>query len=66
VIGQIVNDAKTLLLQGGRWEMSHTRREANGAAHLLAKMGLQFTEAQTWNSVLLEWIVDIVRIEQLL
>jgi hypothetical protein len=66
VISQIVNDIKTLLLQGGSWEMKHTRRGANGAAHLLAKTGLQISEAQTWNNILPEWMVDIVRNEQIL
>jgi hypothetical protein len=66
VISQIVKDIKTLLLQGGSWEMKHTRRGANGAAHLLAKTGLQISEAQIWNNTLPEWMVDIVRNEQIM
>jgi hypothetical protein len=34
--------------------MKHTRRGANGVAHLLAKTGLQISEAQTWNNILPE------------
>lgn len=40
---QIVNDIKLSLLQGGHWQVSHARRAANGAAHLLAKMALHLS-----------------------
>jgi hypothetical protein len=44
--------------------MSHTRRAANGAAHMLAKMGLQLSEAHSWNSDFPECMNDIVRTEE--
>ena len=63
IYGQIVNDVKIILMQGGNWAMNHVRRGANGAAHLLAKVGLKLFEAQSWNSGLPDWMNDIVRSE---
>ncbi|XP_059462103.1 uncharacterized protein LOC132191108 [Corylus avellana] len=62
--GQIVNDIKFLLLQGGHWKVSHTRRAANGTAHLLAKMGLLLLVSQIWTSDFPPCLDDIVRTEQ--
>ena len=64
VYGQIVNDVEILLMQGGNWVFNHVRRGAKRAAHLLAKVGLKLSEAQSWNSDLPDWMIDIVRTEQ--
>jgi hypothetical protein len=37
--GQIVNDVKLLMKCGALWKVQHVRREGNGAAHHLAKLG---------------------------
>jgi ribonuclease HI len=39
--GQIVEDTKLLLRSFQHWSISHVRREANGAAHGLAKEAIQ-------------------------
>jgi ribonuclease HI len=62
--GQVVNDIKNLLAQGGRWMTRHTRRAANGAAHALAKLGLQHLVPQRWLSVLPDSVDAIVRAKQ--
>jgi ribonuclease HI len=46
--GQLINGAKQLLNQGCQWQVRHVRRVANGAAHQLAKMGLQSQERHFW------------------
>jgi ribonuclease HI len=64
--GQAINDIKFLMSQGGRWTTRHIYRAGNGAAHALAKMGLQFPETQRWLNVLSESVDVIVRAEQCL
>jgi hypothetical protein len=54
--GHLVEDANTLLNQSSKWRVNHVRREANQAAHRLAR----FEEVQLWRSNYPECIREIV------
>ena len=44
--GNSVEDANTLLNQSSKWRVNHVRREANQAAHRLARFALTQEEVQ--------------------
>jgi hypothetical protein len=44
----VINDAKSLLMNFSRWEISHARRGANRVAHCLARQALVLGEDTEW------------------
>jgi ribonuclease HI len=48
--GPILNDAKFLLKQCQAGTVRHVRRQANEAAHQLAKLALSFNEERVWRA----------------
>jgi hypothetical protein len=46
--GHLVEDTKTILRSMPNWKCCHVRREANGAAHNLAKAAVLYDFDYTW------------------
>lgn len=59
----IINDAKMLLDRVHQWRVRHVRREANGAAHCLAKRALSCTEEEIWRGTVPDCIHQIINAE---
>lgn len=63
-IGHLMEDLKMLLCTFTQWEVRHVRRQANFAAHSLAKMAAHSGLDWTWLKEISNCISDIIRIEQ--
>jgi hypothetical protein len=63
--GQIVEDIKMVLTNCEYWEIRHTKRDGNSAAHLLAKMGACLDSDRIWFDCFPDCIRDIVTSELL-
>ncbi len=61
--GQIVEDIKMVLRNCEYWEIRHTKRDGNKAAHLLAKMGACLDSDRVWFDCFPDCIRDIVTSE---
>ena len=46
--GQLINDVRTLLSRDLTWQVNHVQWTANGAAHHLAKLGLNQNVSLAW------------------
>jgi hypothetical protein len=62
--GTMINDAKVLLNSLQKWQICHTKRTANVAAHLLAKHGLTVDEDCIWKTDFPVFLLDIVFVDQ--
>jgi ribonuclease HI len=63
IYGHIVDDVKLLLNSCRSWMVGHVRREANRAAHGLAKEGLLSPTTRIWRNDLPDCIFNIVLVE---
>lgn len=62
--GQVVEeDAKSILGKLRSWKINHVKRDANMAAHTLAKFGLTCTMEHVWMEEIPECIFPIVTLE---
>jgi hypothetical protein len=59
-----VDDAQVVLGMHQSWMVSHVKREANSAAHHLAKFALLCPTEQIWMEEIPKCIYDIVLLEQ--
>lgn len=62
--GQMVADARVVLTLVRRWLIRHTKREANSAAHQLAKAAVKQVMDRVWIEEIPEGIHDVVFLEQ--
>jgi ribonuclease HI len=62
--GQIVEDTKSVLRSFRQWRISHVRREANGAAHGLAKEAIRSGMDKVWMEEIPHCISNIVCLER--
>jgi hypothetical protein len=62
--GPILNDIKTLLQNFNTQKVTHVNREANGAAHNLAKFALSVGGDQVWYANFPSSMQEIVCVEQ--
>jgi ribonuclease HI len=63
-IGHIVEDMQYLLRNFTQWKVDVVSRDANNAAHTLAKLAVSHGENRTWLGVIPECICEIVLAEQ--
>lgn len=63
--GQIIEDTKTVLRMFRSWKVCHVKRDANGAAHGLAKQGVKTPMNKVWIEEIPQAIFDIVTLERL-
>ena len=63
--GQIVEDGRSVLCTRRSWVASHVKREANSAAHLLAKDALQNSHNRVWMEEDPICIISVLSLEQL-
>jgi ribonuclease HI len=63
-IGHIVEDMQHLLRNFTQWKVDVVSRDANNAAHTLAKLAASHGETRTWLGVIPECICEIVLAEQ--
>jgi ribonuclease HI len=61
--GQIVEDARSVLYTSRSWIVSHVKREANSAAHYLAKYALFNVQDRVWMEECRDCISHIVSLE---
>lgn len=61
--GQIVEVTKLVLRSFRQWRISHVRREANGAAHGLAKEAIRTVMDKIWMEETPVYIFNIVSLE---
>jgi hypothetical protein len=62
--GQLIEATRTKLENFPVWRVSHTRREANEAAHLLAKAAISMSLDCVWKDSYPEFLHRIVLVEQ--
>jgi hypothetical protein len=62
--GPVLNDIKLLLQNFNDWKVSHVLREANAAAHRLAKLALSSGVEQTWYENFSMVVQEIVNAKQ--
>jgi ribonuclease HI len=62
--GPVLNDIKMLLQNFNVWQVKHVQREANGAAHRLARLTLLNGFDQTWYENFPVSVMNIVSAEQ--
>lgn len=58
--GQIVGDIKVVLRSFYSWEICHTKRGGNTAAHLLAKSGVHSDTDRVWVDCVPEYLREVV------
>jgi ribonuclease HI len=63
--GQIIDDVKMVLNSLRKWSSRHIKREANSAAHGLAKYTTRINESQVWLEDAPTCIFEVVNLEQL-
>lgn len=61
--GQIVGDARVVLNNLRSWFIAHVKRDANSAAHVLAKEAVRHVNDQIWMEEVPMCIYDIITLE---
>ena len=64
--GHLIADTKVLLQCFTHWEVKFVKRDANGAAHSLAKLAAQVGLDRKWLGDIPDCISDIIRIGNVL
>ena len=59
-LGPIIEEVRQLLASTESWRIAWARREANGAAHLLAKEAASNNGCKVWLHVPPDFILDVV------